>query len=172
MPLAEYDENSGLYWLDSEHTYAFNGTEEARAQYEQKLKKTIQLKKELSELSKSGKLNAYLRKYGLVTYRCQRGCLLGTVFNHAGEKYFYSWDRGMENVIETEEGLDLEYEVIHRFYLHWFDLDGTYEAAGFYSAGECRHLNAWLSRSKVVEHIEALKKKSKKTVYLSRPSNL
>src|SRR5699024_1025862 len=153
-----------------EHTYAFNGTEEARAQYEQKLKKTIQLKKELSELSKSGKLNAYLRKYGLVTYRCQRGCLLGTVFNHAGEKYFYSLDSGMGSVIKTGEVLQDDYEVISRLYHHWYDLDGTYEAAGFYSAGECRHLNAWLSRSNVFEHTEALKKKSKKTVYLSRPS--
>lgn len=90
MPLAEYDENSGFYWLDSMHAYTFNGTEEERAQLEKELKQRIQLEKELNELAEAGKLNAFLRKYGLVTYRCKRGCLLGAVFNHRGTKYFYS----------------------------------------------------------------------------------
>ena len=168
MPLAEYDENSGFYWLDSRHAYTFNGTEEERAQHEQRLKQRIQLEEELNELAKSGELNAYLRKYGLVTYRCKRGCLLGAVFNRAGKKYFYSWDRRAEDVIDTEEGLEVEYEVINFFYVNQFDLDSDKEET-VYNVGECRHLNATLFRSEVLEHIDALKTKNKKTVYLSRP---
>lgn len=167
MPLAEYDENSGFYWLDSMHAYMFDGTEEERAQYERELLQSIQLEREIDQLAEDGKLNAYLRKYGLVTYRCKRGCLLGAVFNRAGEKYFYSWGRRTENLIETEGGLNVEYEVINQLRVNRFDIDSD-RLMAVYRVGECRHLNATLFRSEVLEHIDALKRENKKTVYLSR----
>ena len=169
MPLAEYNENSGFYWLDSSHAYTFNGTEEERAQHEKQLKEQIQLERELNELAEAGKLNAFLRKYGLVTYRCKRGCLLGAVFNHRGTKYFYSWQRTLKEVTDVAPiGLSIKREAVKALAVRHYERELKGELKSFVG-GECRHVDACLTSADIVADVEALKRADKKTVYLPRP---
>ena len=168
MPLAEYDENSGLYWLDSSHAYTFNGTEEERREYERQLKRELWIENQLALFSKAGKLNAFLRKYGLVTYRCKRGCLLGAVFNYRGTKYFYRCDRVAKFMPVVSKGRVTErYVSYNQLTVDEFDLRPD-RGSAVKKVGRCRHFVAALPNDEVLRDVEHLKVKKDKNIYLPR----
>ena len=152
--------------------YLFVGTDEQREGLRRRFMQGVRVTKELTDLSESGKINAFLRKYGLVTYRCKRGCLLGAVFNYRGEKYFYHWDRrpeiAKEQIVNGCVEKVEDRAVLNVLGFDFFDLDPKQEER-VYAVGNCRHFDATILRSEVLNHIDALKTENKKTVYLSRP---
>lgn len=63
--------------------------------------------KPVNALFSGAGLNKKLRRYGLVEYRCHRGCLLGALVNYRGEYFMFT-----EQVVDTDEG-----------YIDWVALD-------------------------------------------------
>lgn len=89
VDVGTYDEELGVYWLTPMHAYGFSGTEEDQKRIAKRKWGEI----ELEEYLKHQNVNRFIRKYGLVSYRCKRGCLLVAVLNVKSVKYIYAWSQ-------------------------------------------------------------------------------
>lgn len=173
MPLAEYDENSGFYWITPEIPYSFEGSEEDRAKHEALIKEAMEYREieaQISVLSESRELNRFLRKYGLVSYRCKRGCLLGSAFNYRGTKYWYSWRQSDYELVlpesPTASGGGVTRSVGRKAL---FNLENALsDKEGRYGIAECRHYMAVIHSEEIAADMEAVRTVREKTIYLPK----
>ena len=173
MSLAEYDENSELYWLAQKVPYSLDGSEKDRAKHQALIKEAMEYREVetlINSLSDTRGLNKFLRKYGLVSYRCKRGCLLGSVFNYRGTKYWYSWRQSDYELVLPESPTEPENSVKRvagRKVL--FNLESSVAGGeDRHGIAECRHYVAVIHPKEIANDVESVRRVREKTFYLPK----
>ena len=155
------DDSFSVYSEPDEEYYAYGYTEEERAKREaqkrEKLASLEEVKAEVKRLSELGELNKFFRKNGLVIYRCPRGCLLGSVFNHKGVRYWYGW-----NGPRLEPG-SKQRPMFGLVEVRPFEAELRGEEVGDRLVN-CRHRTTLLTTLNLLRDIESVRTKRDKTI--------
>ena len=156
------DDSFSVYGEPNEEYYTHGYTEEERAKREAEKRNQLtnleETKAEIKRLSELGELSKFFRKNGLVIYRCPRGCLLGSVFNHKGVRYWYGWNGARTEPTRAQRPLFGLVEV------RPFEAELRGEEVGSRLVN-CRHYTDVLDSANLLDDIESMRTKKNKIIH-------